>query len=63
MSKDCTGVIHPYETKHVPYLLSAICNNKRNEIAYLKNQIQALEGYVNGSNNHTQQKIENETHV
>ncbi|MGB7636320.1 MAG: hypothetical protein WBL88_01970 [Nitrososphaeraceae archaeon] len=46
--------------KHVPYSLSATCNNKRNEFAYLKNQIQALEEYVNGLNNHIQQKIENE---
>jgi chromosome segregation ATPase len=30
------------------YQLSATCNDKRNEIAYLKNQIQVLEGYVNG---------------
>ena len=28
------------------YQLSATCNDKRNEISYLKNQIQALEGYV-----------------
>jgi hypothetical protein len=28
------------------YQLSATCNDKRNEIAYLQNQIQALEGYV-----------------
>ena len=26
------------------YQLSATCNNKRNEISYLKNQIQILEG-------------------
>jgi hypothetical protein len=49
--------------KHVPYQLSATCNNKRNEFAYLKNQIQVLEGYVNGLNNYTQQKIENEIHI
>ena len=30
------------------YQLSATCNDKRNEISYLKNQIQVLEGYVNG---------------
>ena len=30
------------------YQLSATCNNKRNEFAYLKNQIQALEEYING---------------
>ena len=28
------------------YQLSTTCNNKRNEIVYLKNQIQVLEGYV-----------------
>ncbi|HET7284822.1 MAG TPA: hypothetical protein VFI70_09060 [Nitrososphaeraceae archaeon] len=28
------------------YQLSATCNDRRNEIAYLKNQVQALEGYV-----------------
>jgi hypothetical protein len=49
--------------KHVTYKLSATCNNKRNEFAYLQNQIQVLEEYVNGLNNHTQQKIENETHI
>ena len=38
------------------YQLSATCNDKRNEIAYLKNQIQALEGYVNGFNGGNQQK-------
>ena len=46
------------------YQLSATCNNKRNEIAYLKNQIQVLEGYVNGLKNHSQQqqKIQNESY-
>ena len=29
------------------YQLSAICNDRRNEIAYLQAQIQVLEGYVN----------------
>jgi hypothetical protein len=28
------------------YHLSASCNNERNEIAYLKNQSQVIEGYV-----------------
>jgi hypothetical protein len=28
------------------YQLSATCNDKRNEIAYLQNQLQAVEGYV-----------------
>ena len=37
------------------YQLSATCNNKRNEIAYLQNQIQVLEGYVNGLKNRNQQ--------
>ena len=38
------------------YQLSATCDNKRNEIAYLKNQIQALEGYDHGFNGGNQQK-------
>ena len=38
------------------YQLSTTCNDKRNEIAYLKNQIQLLEGYVNGFNGGNQQK-------
>ena len=38
------------------YQLSATCNDKRNEIAYLKNQIQVLEGYVNGLKNRNQQQ-------
>ena len=37
------------------YQLSTTCNNKRDEIAYLKNQIQALEGYVNGLKDRNQQ--------
>ena len=40
------------------YQLSATCNDKRNEIAYLKNQIQVLEGYVNGLKNRNQQQQE-----
>ena len=40
------------------YQLSATCNDKRNEIAYLKNQIQVLEGYVCRLKNDSQQKIE-----
>ena len=46
------------------YQLSATCNDKRNEISYLKNQIQVLQGYVNGLKNRTQQQqeeIENES--
>jgi chromosome segregation ATPase len=40
------------------YQLSATCNNKRNEIAYLQNQIQGLEEYVYRLKNDYQQKIE-----
>ncbi|MGA9170480.1 MAG: hypothetical protein WBZ20_10095 [Nitrososphaeraceae archaeon] len=40
------------------YQLSAICNDRRNEIAYLHAQIQALEGYVIGLKNRTQQQQE-----
>ena len=42
------------------YQLSATCNEKRNEISYLQAQIQALEGYVNGLKNRTQQQQEEE---
>ena len=47
------------------YQLSATCNNKRNEIAYLKNQIQVLEGYINGLKNRNQQQeeIQNESYT
>ncbi|MGB8034767.1 MAG: hypothetical protein WCF03_13210, partial [Nitrososphaeraceae archaeon] len=38
--------------------LSATCNDKRNEIVYLQNQIQVLEGYVCRLKNDSQQKIE-----
>jgi len=38
------------------YQLSATCNSKRYELSYLKNQIQVLEGYVNGFNGDNQQK-------
>jgi chromosome segregation ATPase len=38
------------------YQLSITCDDKRNEIAYLQNQIQALEGYVHGLENHYQQQ-------
>jgi len=46
------------------YQLSATCNHKRNEIAYLQNQIQVLEGYVTRlkSDGQQQQKIENEAY-
>ena len=40
------------------YQLSATCNDKRNEIAYLKNQIQVLRGQINGLNSHNQQQEE-----
>src|SRR6188472_3121937 len=40
------------------YQLSTTCDNKRNEIAYLQNQIQVLEEYVCRLNNDCQQKIE-----
>jgi len=42
------------------YQLSTSCNNKRNEIAYLQNQIQVLEGHINGlkSRNLKQQQQE-----
>ena len=40
------------------YQLSTTCNDKRNEIAYLENQIQVLEGYINGLKNRTQQQQE-----
>ncbi|MGA7042188.1 MAG: hypothetical protein WBY71_00840 [Nitrososphaeraceae archaeon] len=40
------------------YQLSATCNNERNEIAYLQNKIQVLEGYVNGLKNRNQQQEE-----
>ncbi|MGB6626640.1 MAG: hypothetical protein WBE61_00735, partial [Nitrososphaeraceae archaeon] len=46
------------------YQLSATCNSKRNEIAYLKNQIQVLEGYVNGlkkNRSQQQEEIQNES--
>ena len=42
------------------YQLSATCNNKRNEIAYLQNQIQALRSQINGLNNRNQQQQQQE---
>ena len=46
------------------YQLSATCNDKRNEIAYLKNQIQVSEEYATRlkSDCQQQQKIENEAY-
>ena len=40
------------------YQLSATCNNKRNEFAYLQIGVKVLEGQVNRLNN--QHEIENE---
>jgi chromosome segregation ATPase len=37
------------------YQLSAACNNKRNEMAYLQFGVQELEGYIHGLNNQIQQ--------
>ena len=46
------------------YQLSATCNDKRNEIAYLQAQIQALGGYVTRlKSDNQQQKIENEVYI
>ena len=42
------------------YQLSTTCNNKRNEIAYLQNQIQVLEGHINGLENRNQQQQQEE---
>jgi hypothetical protein len=42
------------------YQLSTTCNNKRNEIAYLQNQIQVLEGHINGITNRNQQQQQQE---
>ena len=44
------------------YQLSTTCNNKRNEIVYLQNQIQVVEGYIDRLKSDNQQKIGNETH-
>ena len=47
------------------YQLSATCNDERNEIAYLKNQIQVLEGHINGLKNRNQQleEIQNKSYT
>src|SRR5436309_13468869 len=42
------------------YQLSTTCNNKRNEIAYLQNQIQVLGGHINGLKNRNQQQQQEE---
>ena len=42
------------------YQLSTTCNSKRDELSYLKNQIQVLEGYVNGPKNRNQHQQEEE---
>ena len=44
------------------YQLSATCNDKGNEIAYLQNEIQQLEGYFSGLKNNIQRKMEYETY-
>ena len=45
------------------YQLSATCNDRRNEMSYLKNQIQVLEGYViRLKSDGQQQKIEDEAY-
>ena len=45
------------------YQLSATCNDKRNGIVDLKNQIQVLEGYIYGLKNPSQQQeTPNETY-
>jgi uncharacterized small protein (DUF1192 family) len=69
---DCDSVSkHEVEdiNKRIAYLrivvsqLSATCNDKGNEIAYLQNEIQQLEGYLSGlRNNCQQQKLESETY-
>ena len=41
--------------------LYATCNDKRNKISYLQNEIQQLEGYVSGLRNRNQEKLESET--
>jgi hypothetical protein len=46
------------------YQLSATCNNKRNEFAYLQNQIQALEGYgLKKNRNQQREEIQNESYT
>jgi hypothetical protein len=43
------------------YQLSTTCNNKRNKIAYLQNQIQVLRSHnINGLNNCNQQQQQEE---
>ena len=42
------------------YQLSITCNSKRDEIAYLKNQIQVLGGYLYGLKNRNQQQQQQE---
>jgi uncharacterized coiled-coil DUF342 family protein len=42
------------------YQLSTACNNKRNEIAYLQNQIQVLAGHINGLKSRNQQRQQQE---
>jgi uncharacterized coiled-coil DUF342 family protein len=42
--------------------LSAACDDKRNEFAYLQNEVQQLEGYLAGFRNNVQRKMENENY-
>jgi chromosome segregation ATPase len=45
------------------YKLSATCNDKRSEIAYLQAQVQVLRGQINGLNsrNRQQQEVQNKS--
>ena len=47
------------------YQLSATCNDRRNEIAYLQAQVQVLRGQINGLNsrNQQQQEIQNKSYI
>jgi chromosome segregation ATPase len=45
------------------YQLSATYNDKRNEIAYLKNQSQVLRSHIYGLNNQQQEEIQNESYT
>lgn len=65
MAKHALEDMNNQITIHVElYQLSATCNNKRNEFAYLQFGIQVLEEHVNGLNNQRQQQeIENETYI
>jgi hypothetical protein len=49
--------------RSIMYQLSATCNNKRNEMAYLQIGVQVLEGHVNRLNNNDNQEQEIEMKV